>query len=104
MTQLPILFEDGEALVIDKPAGLAIGPTRDCGRGLAGFRRLMESPENRYTRQRRLAEVGDAGQARIGRGGPRLTHRARTDDGEHVQRRRGGERRERGRGRGGRHG
>ena len=27
--QLPILFEDGEALVIDKPAGLAIDPPRD---------------------------------------------------------------------------
>ena len=31
MTQLPILFEDGEALVIDKPAGLPIDPPRNGG-------------------------------------------------------------------------
>ena len=30
-TQLPILFEDGEALVIDKPAGLPIDPPRNGG-------------------------------------------------------------------------
>ncbi len=31
MIQLPILFEDGEALVIDKPAGLPIDPPRNGG-------------------------------------------------------------------------
>ena len=33
-TQLPILFEDGEALVIDKPAGLPIDPPRNGGLSL----------------------------------------------------------------------
>jgi tRNA pseudouridine32 synthase/23S rRNA pseudouridine746 synthase len=37
MTQLPILFEDGEALVIDKPAGLAIDPPRDGGLSLENY-------------------------------------------------------------------
>jgi tRNA pseudouridine32 synthase/23S rRNA pseudouridine746 synthase len=45
---LPILFEDGEALVIDKPAGLAVDPPRAGGESLAdhldalrlGFQRL----------------------------------------------------------------
>ena len=31
MIQLPILYEDGEALVIDKPAGLPIDPPRNGG-------------------------------------------------------------------------
>jgi tRNA pseudouridine32 synthase/23S rRNA pseudouridine746 synthase len=35
--QLPILFEDGEALVIDKPAGLAIDPPRDGGLSLENY-------------------------------------------------------------------
>ncbi len=35
--QLPILFEDGEALVIDKPAGLAIDPPRDGGLCLENY-------------------------------------------------------------------
>lgn len=34
MTQIPILFEDGEALVIDKPAGLPIERPRAGGRSL----------------------------------------------------------------------
>lgn len=34
MTQIPILFEDGEALVIDKPGGLPIGRPRAGGRSL----------------------------------------------------------------------
>lgn len=34
MTQLPILFEDGEALVIDKPAGLPLDPPRAGGASL----------------------------------------------------------------------
>ena len=37
MTQLPILFEDGEALVIDKPAGLAIDPPRDGALSLENY-------------------------------------------------------------------
>jgi tRNA pseudouridine32 synthase/23S rRNA pseudouridine746 synthase len=37
MTQLPILFEDGEALVIDKPAGLPIDPPRDGGLCLENY-------------------------------------------------------------------
>ena len=48
MTALPILFEDGEALVIDQPAGLAVDPPRAGGESLAdhldalrlGFQRL----------------------------------------------------------------
>ncbi len=48
MSPLPILFEDGEALVIDKPAGLAVDPPRAGGESLAdhldalrlGFQRL----------------------------------------------------------------
>lgn len=48
MTGIPILFEDGEALVIDKPAGLPIDPPRKGGPSLAdhlprlklGFQRL----------------------------------------------------------------
>ena len=35
MTNLPILFEDGEALVIDKPAGLPVDPPRAGGLSLA---------------------------------------------------------------------
>lgn len=35
MTSIPILFEDGEALVIDKPAGLSIDPPRKGGPCLA---------------------------------------------------------------------
>ncbi len=35
--QLPILFEDGEALVIDKPAGLPIDPPRDGGLCLENY-------------------------------------------------------------------
>lgn len=35
--QLPILFEDGEALVINKPAGLAIDPPRDGGLCLENY-------------------------------------------------------------------
>lgn len=35
--QLPILFEDGEALVIDKPTGLAIDPPRDGGLSLENY-------------------------------------------------------------------
>ena len=34
MTQFPILFEDGEALVIDKPAGLPLDPPRAGGDSL----------------------------------------------------------------------
>lgn len=34
MSNLPILFEDGEALVIDKPAGLPLDPPRAGGRSL----------------------------------------------------------------------
>ena len=34
MTDIPILFEDGEALVIDKPAGLPIERPRRGGIGL----------------------------------------------------------------------
>jgi len=37
MTQLPILFEDGESLVIDKPAGLAIDPPRNGGLSLENY-------------------------------------------------------------------
>ena len=37
MIQLPILFEDGEALVIDKPAGLPIDPPRDGGLALENY-------------------------------------------------------------------
>jgi tRNA pseudouridine32 synthase/23S rRNA pseudouridine746 synthase len=37
MTQLPILFEDGEALVINKPAGLPIDPPRDGGLCLENY-------------------------------------------------------------------
>jgi tRNA pseudouridine32 synthase/23S rRNA pseudouridine746 synthase len=37
MAQLPILFEDGEALVIDKPAGLAVDPPRDGGLSLENY-------------------------------------------------------------------
>ena len=33
--QIPILFEDGEALVIDKPGGLPLDPPRAGGRSLA---------------------------------------------------------------------
>ena len=48
MTQIPILYEDGEALVIDKPAGLPIDRPRRGGRSLEdnlealklGFQRL----------------------------------------------------------------
>ena len=36
-TQLPILFEDGEALVIDKPAGLPIDPPRNGGLSLENY-------------------------------------------------------------------
>ena len=35
MTQIPILFEDGEALVIDKPAGLPIDTPRKGGKALS---------------------------------------------------------------------
>lgn len=34
-TKLPILFEDGEALIIDKPAGLPVDPPRKGGPSLA---------------------------------------------------------------------
>ena len=37
MIQLPILFEDGEALVIDKPAGLPIDPPRNGGLSLENY-------------------------------------------------------------------
>ncbi len=37
LTQLPILFEDGEALVIDKPAGLPIDPPRNGGLSLKNY-------------------------------------------------------------------
>jgi len=37
VTQLPILFEDGEALVIDKPAGLPIDPPRAGGLSLENY-------------------------------------------------------------------
>lgn len=37
MTQIPILFEDGEALVIDKPAGLPIERPRAGGRSLENY-------------------------------------------------------------------
>ena len=37
MMQLPILFEDGEALVIDKPAGLPIDPPRAGGLALENY-------------------------------------------------------------------
>ncbi|WP_309623755.1 RNA pseudouridine synthase [Novosphingobium sp.] len=51
MMQLPILFEDGEALVIDKPAGLPIDPPRTGGLALEnylealklGFQRLPQA-------------------------------------------------------------
>lgn len=35
MSEIPILFEDGEALVIDKPAGLPLEPPRAGGASLA---------------------------------------------------------------------
>ena len=37
MSILPILFEDGEALVIDKPAGLAVDAPRDGGLSLENY-------------------------------------------------------------------
>lgn len=37
MTKLPILFEDAEALVIDKPAGLPIDPPRAGGTSLENY-------------------------------------------------------------------
>ena len=37
MTALSILFEDGEALVIDKPAGLPLDPPRAGGRSLENY-------------------------------------------------------------------
>ena len=37
MIQLPILFEDGEALVIDKPAGLAVERPRAGGLSLENY-------------------------------------------------------------------
>ncbi|MFM5917201.1 MAG: RluA family pseudouridine synthase [Novosphingobium sp.] len=37
MTQLPILFEDGEALVIDKPAGLPVDPPRNGSLSLENY-------------------------------------------------------------------
>lgn len=57
MIRLPILFEDGEALVIDKPAGLPIDPPRAGGLALEnylealklGFQRLPQ-PVHRLDR------------------------------------------------------
>ena len=37
MVILPILYEDGEALVIDKPAGLPVDPPRSGGDSLANY-------------------------------------------------------------------
>jgi len=37
MTTLPILYEDGEALVIDKPAGLPVDPPRNGGLSLENY-------------------------------------------------------------------
>jgi len=37
MSRLPILFEDGEALVIDKPGGLPLDPPRKGGISLANY-------------------------------------------------------------------
>lgn len=37
LAQIPIVFEDGEALVIDKPAGLPVDPPRNGGTCLADY-------------------------------------------------------------------
>ncbi|AKM11253.1 RluA family pseudouridine synthase [Croceicoccus naphthovorans] len=37
MSLLPIVYEDGEAIVIDKPAGLPIDPPRNGGTSLANY-------------------------------------------------------------------